>query len=276
MTGHVDSARARSAGAGRHRAEVRPRYGRIATLGSSVAVMLIAVLGGTGALPSSADDPPARDSGAAAVDPGSVNAASDTDADERRAPESEAPADPAGSADPDAGGAAEESPAADPFARADAPDRPEDDGLVPIDPSDAGLIDTALPGDSGSGKRVVFSESRQRVWLVTEEGTVRRTYLVSGSVYDNLDPGTFEVYSRDKDAVGIDDSGTMRFFVRFTQGDSGAAIGFHDIPVDAGMPVQTLEQLGTPLSHGCIRQRRADAVALWKFAPIGTTVVVTA
>jgi hypothetical protein len=276
MTGHVDSARARSTGAGRHRAEVRPRSGRIATLGSSVAVMLIAVLGGTGALPSSADDPPAGDSGAAAVDPGSVNAASDTDADEQRASESEAPADPAGSADPDAGGAAEESPAADPFARADAPGRPEDDGLVPIDPSDAGLIDTALPGDSGSGRRVVFSESRQRVWLVTEEGTVRRTYLVSGSVYDNLDPGTFEVYSRDKDAVGIDDSGTMRFFVRFTQGDSGAAIGFHDIPVDAGVPVQTLKQLGTPLSHGCIRQKRGDAVALWKFAPIGTTVVVTA
>jgi hypothetical protein len=111
---------------------------------------------------------------------------------------------------------------------------------------------------------------------VTEEEKVRRTYLVSGSVYDNLDPGTFQVYSRDKDAVGIDDSGTMRFFVRFTKGPSGAAIGFHDIPVDEGLPVQTIAQLGTPLSHGCIRQQAADAIALWKFAPIGTTVVVTA
>ena len=68
----------------------------------------------------------------------------------------------------------------------------------------------------------------------------------------------------------------MNFFVRFTQGDSGAAIGFHDIPVDAGLPVQTIAQLGTPLSHGCVRQKREDAVALWKFAPIGTAVVVTA
>lgn len=135
---------------------------------------------------------------------------------------------------------------------------------------------TALPARSGRGKRVVFSEGRQRVWLVGSDGVVDQTYLVSGSIYDNLEPGTFSVYSRSRDAVGIDDSGTMEYFVRFTQGTRGAAIGFHSIPVDDGAPVQTLKQLGTPLSHGCIRQKRSDAIALWEFAPIGTTVVVTA
>jgi lipoprotein-anchoring transpeptidase ErfK/SrfK len=39
--------------------------------------------------------------------------------------------------------------------------------------------------------------------------------------------------------------------------------------------VQTVAQLGTPQSHGCIRQEREDAIALWEFAPIGTEVVVT-
>ena len=68
----------------------------------------------------------------------------------------------------------------------------------------------------------------------------------------------------------------MRWFVRFAYGDTGAAIGFHDIPVDAGAPVQTVGQLGTPTSHGCIRQRTADAKAMWRFAPVGTTVVVVA
>jgi hypothetical protein len=134
----------------------------------------------------------------------------------------------------------------------------------------------ALPADSGAGRRVVFSESRQRVWLVSRGQQVERTYLVSGSFTDNLHPGTYAVYSRSAHAYGIDDSGTMRYFVRFTQGDTGAAIGFHDIPVDDGAPVQTLAQLGTPQSHGCIRQRRSDAIALWRFAPLGTTVVVTA
>ena len=113
-------------------------------------------------------------------------------------------------------------------------------------------------------------------WSLSTDQTVLRTYPVSGSVYDNLHPGAFNVYSKSESAWGVDDSGTMKYFVRFTQGDSGAAIGFHDIPVKDGELVQTEAQLGTPLSHGCIRQRRSDAIALWKFAPLGTSVVVTA
>lgn len=139
-----------------------------------------------------------------------------------------------------------------------------------------GADQPALPPASGSGRRIVFSEGEQRVWLVDGSGEVLRSYLVSGSATDNLDPGTYDVYSRSRWAVGIDNSGTMQYFVRFTQGDAGGAIGFHTIPVDDGAPVQTVDQLGTPLSHGCVRQRTADAVALWEFAPIGTTVVVTA
>jgi lipoprotein-anchoring transpeptidase ErfK/SrfK len=137
-------------------------------------------------------------------------------------------------------------------------------------------LDATLPEGSGSGKRVVFSEGRQRVWLVDDDEKVVRTYLVSGSVYDNLEPGAFNVYSRSEDAWGVDDSGSMKYFVRFTQGDSGAAIGFHDIPVKDGQLAQTEAQLGTPTSHGCIRQRRSDAIALWEFAPLGTSVIVTA
>ena len=261
MSRHLDAPRGRPSSSGRHRAEVRPRYGRIATLGSSVAVVLIAVLGGTGALPSSADDKRPSDRSASGDPTGDPSV-------QAGLPDVNARADTAGQTDQDSDQPASE--------ESRTPDETTDDGLVPVDPSGSGPIDVALPGDSGSGKRVVFSQSRQRVWLVTEEEKVRRSYLVSGSVYDNLDPGTFQVYSRDKDAVGIDDSGTMRFFVRFTKGPSGAAIGFHDIPVDEGSPVQTIAQLGTPLSHGCIRQQAADAIALWKFAPIGTTVVVTA
>jgi lipoprotein-anchoring transpeptidase ErfK/SrfK len=237
-----------SQGPGSHRATpVRPRYGRLSALGVSLAVTAIAVLGSFGALPFSEGDgaaaqqnPPADDAGAvigAAVDPSASAAPSSTPT----------PA-PSASALSSAEGAE-----------------------AVTDPSG----DVTLPADSGSGRRVVFSADRQRVWLVGEEEKVQRTYLVSGSVYDNLDPGTYGVYSRSEQAQGIDDSGTMRYFVRFTRGEN-AAIGFHDIPVDDGKPVQTVAQLGTPLSHGCIRQKEADAVALWEFAPIGTEVVVTA
>ncbi|HTW15717.1 MAG TPA: L,D-transpeptidase [Nocardioides sp.] len=227
----------------RHRATaVRPRYGRISVLGAALAVTLVAVLGGTGALPAALSG--TNEPSAAIVRDGQGDP-------------TPAPAAPTAEAE------------AEVEAEVQAEIQAE---AVQVDPA----ADTTLPADSGSGRRIVFSESRQRVWLVEDGERVRRTYLASGSLSDNLDPGTYDVYSRSENAVGIDDSGTMKYFVRFTRGNTGAAIGFHDIPVDEGKPVQTVAQLGTPQSHGCIRQRRADAIALWKFAPLGTTVVVTA
>lgn len=138
---------------------------------------------------------------------------------------------------------------------------------------DANPLSVPPPG-SGRGRRVVFDERTQHVWLIDAGGTVTRHYPVSGSVTDNLDPGAYEVYSRSRHATGFDLSSTMQYMVRFTQGES-AAIGFHSIPVDErGRALQGLSELGTPQSHGCIRQRRSDALAMWRFAHVGTAVVV--
>jgi lipoprotein-anchoring transpeptidase ErfK/SrfK len=238
---------------GRHRAPVRPRYGRISALGAALLVTLVAALGGVGVLPGgpggSDRDGAERVSSSLARDP--------------------APAPEPRDAAPDGAGQSDEQPGGE---------RAERAGFAGVDAAAYAAsrsADTSLPPASGEGYRVVYSESRQRVWLVEEGGEVAHTYLVSGTIYDNLEPGTYEVYSRSEDAVGIDDSGTMKWFVRFTQGPSGAAIGFHDIPVKDGVPLQGVDELGTPTSHGCIRQRRSDARQLWDFAPLGTTVVVT-
>lgn len=133
-----------------------------------------------------------------------------------------------------------------------------------------------VPVRSGHGRRVVFDMSGQRVWMVNRDESVRATYLVSGSKSNNLRPGAYRVYSRSKHAVGFDYHSTMRYFVRFAHGER-SNIGFHDIPVDhAGRRVQSYDDLGTPQSAGCIRQRRSDAREMWRFAPIGTRVVVVA
>lgn len=138
----------------------------------------------------------------------------------------------------------------------------------------AAVVTSAPPARSGRGERVVFDQSTQHVWLVDESGTVPRSYPVSGSLTDNLEPGVYAVYSRSRHATSFDLASTMEFMVRFTQGNS-AAIGFHSIPVDdRGRRLQTFAELGTPQSHGCIRQRRSDAIALWRFADLGTKVVV--
>lgn len=134
----------------------------------------------------------------------------------------------------------------------------------------------AVPAGSGTGRRIVFDQSDQRVWLVEDDGTVARTYPVSGSRFDNLKPGSYAVQSKQEHATAYDASGTMDYFVRFATGYS-EPIGFHTVPRDnAGKLEQTKAQLGTPLSAGCVRQWRDDAIALWDFAPVGTKVTVTA
>src|SRR4051812_17183550 len=152
----------------------RPRYSRLAAAGGAFATTLVAVLGGVGVLPAGR---------------GVARAAS--------APAAEHP--PEGLIR--LSGAAAKPGASTATTGATSPD------------------DLALPADSGSGRRIVFDMTHQRVWLVatgadTGRDTVRRTYPVSGSLTDNLQPGTYSVYSRSLDAWGVDDSGSMKYMVR--------------------------------------------------------------
>ena len=222
------------------RGTVRPRYGRITSAVGSITVTAVAILGAAGALPGlspSAEAPVAQ---------GAMSLSSFEDTAPRVAP-----------------------PVVD-VVLATPGER-----LAALRAVGEPAASDVLPADSGEGRRVVFSMTDQRVWLVGKGDRVRRTYLVSGSLTDNLKPGTYEVYSTSREAIGIDDSGTMNYMVRFAHG-TRAAIGFHDIPVKDGRRLQTRAELGTPQSSGCIRQARPDARALWDFAPVGTTVVVIA
>lgn len=146
---------------------------------------------------------------------------------------------------------------------------------VAAPPSRPRAANTALPARSGSGRRIVYSIDRQRVWLVGGNNRVQRSYLVSGR-RSEPGPGTYRVFSKSLHARSSVSPHRMKYMVRFTHGPT-TAIGFHSIPVElaTGRPAQTLRQLGQPLSHGCIRQRHQDAVALWRFAPVGTKVVIT-
>ena len=240
----------------RHRLEptrrVRPRLGRIAAAGLSLAVTMVALLGAVGVIPL---DGGVSDDRAQVVAGRTSGAAAETDTTAASSSTASAPATGTSRSQEQrtVAGALEK---------------------VADDPA-AGAWRNALPNDSGQGRRVVFSESAQRVWLVGADGAVESTYLVSGSITDNLAPGNYQVYSRSRWAVGIEDSGVMQYFVRFAHG-ANAAIGFHSIPTKDGTPLQTEAQLGTPQSHGCIRQKMSDAERMWDFAGNGTKVVVVA
>jgi lipoprotein-anchoring transpeptidase ErfK/SrfK len=138
--------------------------------------------------------------------------------------------------------------------------------------------DDWLPDNSGEGRRIVYSKTKQRVWLVEADGSVVKTHRVSGRLtWNQPSPGTYSVFSRSSFTCNIKNPAICwRYMVRFTKGPEGDNIGFHEIPRRDGVPVQSESQLGTALSGGCVRQATADAVFVWNWAPVGTKVVVLA
>ena len=130
------------------------------------------------------------------------------------------------------------------------------------------------PPDSGEGRRIVYSKFQQRVWLIEDNGYITNTHLVSGR-YDIPALGVYHVYSKSYSTFATHNPSIVwNYMVRFAVGPQGGGIGLHEIPWQYGHPVQTVEQLGQPLSGGCLRQSHDDAVLVWNWAPIGTTVVV--
>lgn len=150
----------------------------------------------------------------------------------------------------------------------------ETDPPPPSPPTTAPL--DALPLNSGEGRRVVYSKSLQRVWTVEADGSVSKTHRVSGRLtWNQPTPGTYSVFSRSSFTCNIKNPAICwRYMVRFTRGPEGDNIGFHEIPKKNGVPVQSVSQLGQPLSGGCVRQATPDAVYIWDWAPVGTKVVV--
>jgi lipoprotein-anchoring transpeptidase ErfK/SrfK len=144
---------------------------------------------------------------------------------------------------------------------------------APAAPAHAAL--PALPAASGGGRRVVYSNSAQRVWLVGADGVAIDSWLVSGR-RGVPRPGSYSVFSRSPVTTGQGGNVTMQYMVRFARGRT-LAIGFHSIPLRRnGSPIQSVEQLGTFRSAGCVRQRVEDAAKMWEFAGVGTPVVVVA
>lgn len=127
----------------------------------------------------------------------------------------------------------------------------------------------------GEGKRIIYSNSQQRIWLIDEDEQLVDTYLVSGrkGIPHN---GTYEVYSKSLKAYAPYGGITMRHMVRFVRPGTWGnqwAYGFHSIPrYSNGQPMQTEDELGYFRSGGCVRQPDAKAAALYDWAPIGTTV----
>ena len=137
------------------------------------------------------------------------------------------------------------------------------------------LVEVApVPVRSGTGRRIVYANRQQRVWVINENNEVVRTFLVSGML-GQPGKGTFRVFSKSPTSFSPEFAGvTFRFMTRFAIGRNGGNIGFHEIPVRNNKPMQTVEELGAFKGSGCLRSSTQDAIFIYQWAKIGTKVVV--
>lgn len=129
--------------------------------------------------------------------------------------------------------------------------------------------------DVGDGKRIIYSNSQQHVWLIDENNRLVDDYPVSGRIGIPYN-GTYTVFSKSVNAWAPYGGITMKHMVRFVRPGTWGnrwSYGFHSIPrYPNGQPMQTVDELGYYRSGGCVRQEDGKAAALYAWAEIGTTV----
>ena len=131
-----------------------------------------------------------------------------------------------------------------------------------------------VPIKSGTGRRIVYANRQQRVWVINADNEVIRTFPVSGML-GQPGKGTFSVFSRSPTSYSPEFAGvTFRFMTRFAIGRNGGNIGFHEIPIRNNKPMQTVDELGAVKGSGCLRSSTQDALFIYQWATLGTKVVV--
>ncbi|GLF97364.1 hypothetical protein [Streptomyces yaizuensis] len=124
----------------------------------------------------------------------------------------------------------------------------------------------AVPKDSGTGKRIVYSLSADRVWLVDHTDKQLSTFTVwPGNVEPAL--GTHKVTNRLASITG-NDGVSVENIVYFSGSAEGPPIAF-SAAVDGSSPKPVPGG-----KTGAIRTRTADGDRIWAFTVVGSEVVV--
>jgi hypothetical protein len=135
----------------------------------------------------------------------------------------------------------------------------------PTEKSKAPKTPLAVPGESGSGARVVYALKDRRVWIVDGEEKSLRTFPVMPSSVNPL-PGVYQVTSRSGSIRGSDGI-LIEHVVRFANVDN-VSVGF------SAAQDGSMESPDPTTKTGGVRMKRADGNALWTFAAVGVEVVV--
>lgn len=131
-----------------------------------------------------------------------------------------------------------------------------------------------VPPNSGTGRRIVYSQKLMHVWLISAQNQVVKHYPVTGRA-DHPPAGNYRVFSKSPFSVSWDGRFYMRWMTRWYKGTT-ANVGFHSIPKTwSGVPIQSISDLGKPLGiGGCVRLAYYASKYLYDWARVGTVVKV--
>jgi peptidoglycan hydrolase-like protein with peptidoglycan-binding domain len=115
------------------------------------------------------------------------------------------------------------------------------------------------PQSSGPSKRIEVYRAKGVALLIAHGKTKRAIHVSAGAPGTPTPPGTFQVFRKELQSWSVPFQVYLPYASYFNAG-----IAFHEYP---DVPVY-------PASHGCVRVPAPEAPGVYKFAKIGTTVVV--
>lgn len=139
--------------------------------------------------------------------------------------------------------------------------------------SDLGSVTYDLEGCPETERGAVADKANQRYWLcMNGDAVTDELPMTTASDNYGLPPvGTYPVFERDEDAVGLAGEPLERFVAFYTT-PRGNRIAFHEVVDQDPATVGDLDQRGA--SAGCFRVRENDSIQVWNFLQLGDPVVV--
>ncbi len=152
---------------------------------------------------------------------------------------------------------------------------------VALSAAGSGVTVAAVPNKANpsqakvNGKKILVNLKKQELYLV-ENGTVISTRRISSGKWGTPTPvGTFKTRNKITVAYSKPYKLYMEYWMAIT---ADGKYGLHSLPywkTKNGKLYEGAAHIGTPVSHGCIRQTVAEAKSLYDWAPVGTPVVIS-
>lgn len=136
--------------------------------------------------------------------------------------------------------------------------------------------DDLLPYPVEDGKRIVVSISQQRAW-VYENGAIKWEWPASTGIASSpTAPGVFQIQTHEPNAYAASWDLWMPYFMGIYQPAPNVEFmnGFHGFPTRDGANLLWTNNLGTPVTYGCILLSNENAAQLYEWAEQGVIVEI--